>query len=107
MYERWTIGDNPNVAPAYPAYLAEDNFSPQQPAIPFEYGPCHAGTPYILFVHGWNMETWLKDRWAERAFKRLYWQGYQGRFGSFRWPTDYGFEGGWSAVKLVFYSIRR
>ena len=34
-----------------------------------------------------------KDRFAETAFKRLYWQGYQGRFGSFRWPTDYGFNG--------------
>jgi hypothetical protein len=39
------------------------------------------------------METWEKDRYAETAFKRLYWQGYQGRFGSFRWPTDYGFTG--------------
>jgi len=24
---------------------------------------------------------------AETAYKRLYWQGYQGRFGEFRWPT--------------------
>jgi hypothetical protein len=34
-----------------------------------------------------------KDRFAETAFKRLYWQGYQGRFGSFRWPTDFNFKG--------------
>lgn len=33
------------------------------------------------------MATWEKDRFAETEFKRLYWQGYQGRFGSFRWPT--------------------
>ena len=39
------------------------------------------------------MESWEKDRFAESAFKRLYWQGYQGRFGVFRWPTDYGFKG--------------
>jgi len=37
------------------------------------------------------METWEKDRFAETAFKRLYWQGYKGRFGSFRWPTDNNF----------------
>jgi hypothetical protein len=37
------------------------------------------------------METWEKDRYAETAFKRLYWQGYQGRFGSFRWPTGNNF----------------
>jgi hypothetical protein len=35
------------------------------------------------------METWEKDRYAETEFKRLYWQGYQGRFGSFRWPTTF------------------
>jgi hypothetical protein len=39
------------------------------------------------------METWEKDRFAETAFKRLYWQGYQGRFGEFRWPTGSGFTG--------------
>jgi hypothetical protein len=39
------------------------------------------------------MRTEDKDNFAETAFKRLYWQGYQGRFGSFRWPTDYGFGG--------------
>src|ERR1700710_419225 len=37
------------------------------------------------------MERWSKDRFAESAFKRLYWQGYQGRFGEFRWPTDFDF----------------
>lgn len=42
-------------------------------------------------MHGWNDETWVKDRFAETAFKRLYWQGYHGRFGEFRWPTDYDF----------------
>jgi hypothetical protein len=30
-----------------------------------------------------------KDRYAETAFKRFYWQGYKGRFGLFRWPTFY------------------
>ncbi len=37
---------------------------------------------------------------AVTAFiKRLYWQGYQGRFGSFRWPTGNGFTGNiWQAL---------
>jgi len=43
------------------------------------------------------METWEKDRFAETAYKRLYWQGYQGRFGSFRWPTGFGFTG-WQTI---------
>lgn len=63
-----------------------------------------ATTPYILHVHGWNMERWEKDRYAETAYKRLYWQGYQGRFGSFRWPTRDKF-GGNSAVENYFDAV--
>ena len=45
------------------------------------------------------MEFWEKDRFAETAFKRIYWQGYQGRFGVFRWPTGFGFTGSyWQAL---------
>ncbi|ABQ27194.1 Ig-like domain-containing protein [Geotalea uraniireducens] len=43
---------------------------------------------YLLFVHGWNMQGEIeKDRWAETIYKRLWWQGYTGRVGSFSWPT--------------------
>jgi hypothetical protein len=90
MYERWTVGEQPKLAPTNMACLAVEGLPVGASA--FKYMPPQdTNTPYILFVHGWNMETWEKDRFAETAFKRLYWQGYQGRFGSFRWPTDYGF----------------
>ena len=60
----------------------------------FQYStPTTPNTPYILFVHGWNLETLEKDRYSETAFKRLYGQRYQGRFGEFRWPTGNGFPG--------------
>jgi hypothetical protein len=39
------------------------------------------------------MTVYDKDRFAESAFKRLYWQGYHGRFGAFRWPTGSDFNG--------------
>lgn len=92
MYERWTVGENPAVVPTTVAQLATNDL-PQNTS-PFRYdNPPNANTPFILFVHGWNMETWEKDRFGETAFKRLYWQGYQGRFGIFRWPTDNGFQG--------------
>ncbi len=94
MYERWTVGDSLSAAPTNTARLAGDNFPPGVLPIPFQYGPAtDTNTPYILYVHGWNMASWDKDRFAESAFKRLYWQGYQGRFGLFRWPTGYGFTG--------------
>jgi hypothetical protein len=98
MYERWTVGDDPKVAPkSAPVLDSSDLTNPPAPA--FQYTlPTGANTPYILLVHGWNMERWEKDRFAETAFKRLYWQGYQGRFGIFRWPTGNKFDGGFSDV---------
>jgi hypothetical protein len=102
MYERWTVGDNNvtnsliDVNPWTNADLAVDNFTPGYPRVPFQYssGPAIGSNgTYVLYVHGWNMPSWEKDRWAETAYKRLYWQGYQGRFGSFRWPTGDGFSG--------------
>ena len=92
MYERWTVGDNPTNVPATTPGLVTDGLAAGVSGFQYDT-PLDTNTPYILFVHGWNMEPWNKDRWAETAFKRLYWQGYQGRFGEFRWPTDFGFQG--------------
>jgi hypothetical protein len=97
MYERWTVGDNPANAPTNTATLVTDGLAAGVPG--FQYTtPTDTNTPYILFVHGWNMEPWEKDRFAETAFKRLYWQGYHGRFGEFRWPTSWGFTGDFSQL---------
>ncbi|HEX3626439.1 MAG TPA: alpha/beta hydrolase, partial [Verrucomicrobiae bacterium] len=94
MYERWSVGDNQNVAPTNTAYLVSDGLAAGE--MPVRYvSPPNASTPYILFVHGWNCSPFDKDWFAQTALKRLYWQGYQGRFGLFRWPTDYGFTGTW------------
>jgi hypothetical protein len=90
MYERWTLGDSPSRAPTNTAFCAAEGLP--LGVTPFQYGASDStNTPYILFVHGWNMALWEKDRFAETAFKRLYWQGYQGRFGNLRWPTYYDF----------------
>ena len=40
-----------------------------------------------VFVHGWRMTEWGALNFAETMFKRLYWQGFQGRFAALRWPT--------------------
>ncbi len=95
MYERWTVGDNdknqtpPSIAPMTNAVLLADG-EPNGPTTNngYLYDPAYdTNDDYILFVHGWNMPAWEKDRFAETAYKRLYWQGYQGRFGDFHWPT--------------------
>jgi hypothetical protein len=82
MYERYSVEDEANKVPANYPHLAREGV----PA-PFEY-PATSDTnrSYILLVHDYDLPLWKKDRYAETAFKRLYWQGYQGRFGLFRWP---------------------
>ncbi len=105
IYERWTVGDEPgstNKEPFGVALKAVNDLHTNLPASAFQYtSPIDANTPYILFVHGWNMSTYDKDRFAETSFKRLYWQGYQGRFGSFRWSTYYNFPFGEMSMQAV------
>jgi hypothetical protein len=82
MYERWTVGEDSTNPPASFPSPAEEGVT-----TPFQYPPSPGtNTTYILLVHDYNLPTWQKDRYAETVFKRLYWQGYQGRFGLFRWP---------------------
>ena len=45
------------------------------------------GDDYVLLVHGWNVTPFDKAASAQTAVKRMYWQGYTGRFGAFNWPT--------------------
>ncbi len=41
----------------------------------------------VVFVHGWNMPYDEYLGFSETVFKRLYWQGYKGRFSAFYWET--------------------
>src|SRR5690606_28314100 len=55
----------------------------------------------IVFVHGWDMNPGWKQAFAETAYKRLFWQGFQGTFNSFEWPTFANEEGprdGWFGI---------
>ena len=98
LYERWTLGDGNGGEPATNAVLVTSGLPSGVSATQFNDNPA-TPQPYILFVHGWNMDPWEKDSFAETSFKRLYWQGYTNRFGSLRWPTTYGFSG--SIVDIV------
>ncbi|NBB81374.1 MAG: hypothetical protein GVY36_18360 [Verrucomicrobia bacterium] len=47
-----------------------------------------------VFIHGWRTSAEGSRMSAEIMFKRLWWEGYKGRFVYFRWPTltgDYTF----------------
>jgi len=86
MYDQWVVGDLANASPStdyIPAFTA----SHAGAIHPDVLAQLTGATNYILFVHGWNMLKWEKEAFAETAFKRLWWQGYRGRYGAFRWPT--------------------
>jgi hypothetical protein len=41
----------------------------------------------LLFVHGWKATYGDAINASETMFKRLWWQGFKGRFAALRWPT--------------------
>lgn len=41
----------------------------------------------IVFVHGINNTEFVYENANDTIFKRLYWQGYNGRYAAFRWPS--------------------
>jgi hypothetical protein len=47
-------------------------------------GEAHA---LIVFVHGCCIDRFTYRNVSDTTFKRLWWQGYRGRFASFRWPA--------------------
>lgn len=77
----------------YQKYIAtvssEDNVNTTSAQVGnYTYSP--PNNEYLLYVHGWNMAEWEKDRWTETVFKRLWWQKYKGHVGVFQWPTYTG-----------------
>ncbi len=74
-------------------YCVPGNTNPPKalPAQPegFAYTPQVApDVPYVIFVHGFNVQDWEKPRFAQTAYKRLWWSGYKGRFGEYDWPCS-------------------
>jgi len=99
LYERWTVGDvttaNTSITGSldyqvWPATTATQDLGPSQR--PLSIPATDLEKDYILLVHGWNNSPFGKEYVGNTAFKRLFWQGFKGRFGLFRWPTFY-FEG--------------
>jgi hypothetical protein len=84
MIDVWSVGDvaAPGVDPTiYPRPR------PIQPRIEPNPGQSGDALSYFMFVHGWNMTEFDKRVFASTAFKRLWQQGFKGRFGAFHWPT--------------------
>ncbi len=79
MYERATLDDGTDE----PLSLVNPN-DPQNNTVPTDPNEAHQ---IVVFVHGWNMSQWEWKNFSETMFKRLWYQGYKGRFATLRWPT--------------------
>jgi alpha-tubulin suppressor-like RCC1 family protein len=62
------IGYSPDVTPRFEAPSDEDEHC-------------------LIFVHGWKATENDATSASQTMFKRLWWEGYRGRFAAFRWPT--------------------
>ena len=81
--ERWSCGDGDrsDVQP-----VVRENANSASPA--WGNPTTDDEKDYILYVHGYNMKEFEKQRWLETTFKRVYWLGYKGRVGGFTWPCS-------------------
>lgn len=83
LYDHYTVGDTEtmdwNQIPLTDTQIQSAVANPHSPENP----------DYVLFVHGWRMLTNERRSYAETAYKRMFWQGYNGGFGLFSWPTEY------------------
>jgi Alpha/beta hydrolase of unknown function (DUF900) len=83
MYERAIVT---NVIQTWPEMVQQTNISGFQVLSTPPYNS-YETNQLAVFVHGWRMTAWDVEDFSDIMFKRLYWQGYQGRLASLRWPT--------------------
>ncbi len=79
--ERWSCGDN-SLDAVQPVVRVNSKSGTFAPPVTDEE------KDYVLYVHGYNMQEFEKQRWLETTYKRLWHLGYKGRVGSFSWPCS-------------------
>ncbi|MDR3562670.1 MAG: alpha/beta hydrolase, partial [Negativicutes bacterium] len=82
MYEAVHIANAPDAPPSSTlsdtSYFVSDNTIPENPT---------DAKQIVVFVHGWRLPFETTESFGQLLFKRLWWQGYQGRFAMIHWPT--------------------
>ncbi|AHF94089.1 hypothetical protein OPIT5_04865 [Opitutaceae bacterium TAV5] len=70
----------------YLGYALGDSTSDDLSRYPFT-PPSDEKPECVVFVHGIDMTVPAQQGYAQSFLKRLWWEGYQGRFVAFRWAT--------------------
>ena len=90
MYEQASVINDDWVDAAGKITLTDPSQIAQKASITNAYSmTSQLDNQVIVFVHGWRMTTNAMKDFADTMFKRLYWQGYTGRFVAFQWPTEW------------------
>jgi len=85
FYEHWSVGNDTETNYADIPFEA-NLISPTRPTAQFTWDDFT--DDYFVFTHGWNTELDERLSFAETTYKRMWWNGYEGQFGLYSWPTD-------------------
>ena len=100
-YDHFTVGDSVDMWPDDTSKPISRQSKVPQPPVRLEKwestrkgaaiadGTVDPNQEYVLFVHGWRLNTEERRSFAETAIKRMFWQGYRGGVGLYSWPTEY------------------
>jgi pimeloyl-ACP methyl ester carboxylesterase len=83
MYERAYVTGIQQTHPAMRDNTNASTFGVEQ-RLPVQPGETDQ---VVVYVHGFRNDYGQFKNYAETLFKRLYWQGYRGRFAGINWPT--------------------
>jgi hypothetical protein len=95
MYERASATPDPLTPLPYNSEVSdfdEGSISYTPDVSPRFEQPIEEDAQCLIFVHGWRMSYEDSVSFSETMFKRLWWQGYKGRFAAFRWATQTSFD---------------
>jgi hypothetical protein len=59
---------------------------------------------FAVFVHGWRVDPWAAENFAQTMYKRLYWEGYQGGYAVALWPTRSSQTDPWLGLDYATYN---
>jgi hypothetical protein len=89
MYER-AIATPESLTPPYESNSSafDDASVSYRPDVSPKFeAPADEEETCLIFVHGWKPTEATAANAGQTMFKRLWWEGFKGRFATFRWPT--------------------
>jgi hypothetical protein len=93
----------------------QTHYEEQPPAVETEAGALSPGSfdappdeqhKVVLWVHGWNVSEKRYQQQTQAMFKRLWWQGFKGRFVALRWNSVVQDVDQWSELEGIYDALK-